>query len=831
MHTYTMSFVVPPNTHRNPLQIITDASIKKSAGQAALTCLRAIREEMLPMSEVGRQQYCHDLYKLVSDESWSTFVSIKNNLFIYCCHLVVTHPLFATNVIAGVDECIRYVQRAHDVDIAAQYGNTNRDFIYKPPDIKKNHSESNGSVSNQESDAPMPPPMPPPMQRKPGVASVGFVPGMGLNGFISETNEEKTEKHQPRKPMLILKFGNSNDDDSSDEKPEDERAIYDLTNALKKSSNGSDMAYFRTLPQKKRQRLAREARAVAKRLKVQEPAMFRILRLKTTARNRDILLRNLLRLKSIARSGGERSKSTLWLQSVESIPFGKIAALPTNPSGRKQLLEKAIQTMEKVTYGQTEVKHELIKMFGKLLTKPRGSGLTVIAIQGPPGVGKTTLIQHGLSKIMRRPFQVIPLGGAVDSSYLTGHDYTYEGSRWGRIIDALMTSGVMNPVLFFEELDKISETHKGQELMNLLMHLTDPCQSHRFQDRYFGEIEFDLSDCVIVFSLNNTDTIPPVLLDRLQLIRVPAFTPREKIEIAKRFLIPSILTSVGLDEKSIVFSDAVLQMIIDRYTSEAGVRRLKECLTSCVQEVNIVRVREHVTMPLQITESMIIDQWFRKKVSVQHTRIAPKNMVGRCCGLWANRYENGGLCPIEVSMIPMPKPLSLELTGSQGKVMQESMRCARTVAWNLLSTHVQKRWMSQWTDSPQGFHIHVPSGAVPKDGPSAGVAVTLAILSVLTDLPIQRDVAFTGEIKLQNDVGIIGGLQAKVSGAIRAGVKTIGFPVKNRKDWDNINAEIRSKLQFQTMQTIQDAIKLAFTNDIYSLLEVRCNDAETCLNK
>lgn len=791
----------------NPLRIIRNESINRAAGQAAITCLHAIREAMLPMSEQGRQQYCHDLYRLVTDESWLTHASMKNNVFMYCCYLLTTHSMFSTNVLACIDVCIRHIRDTHCVNVTDERSFASGAAIF-------GSGATNGTVLEPTADAttkPEPPDEPP----------AGSMPDHIFD-----------EPPHGRKPMLVLKFGRSDEDDSSDEIPEDERAINSLTNVLNKSSKRSDMAYFRSLPPGKRQRLAKEARAATRRLKVQVPAIFRILQLRTSARNRDVLLRNMLRLKTIARSGGERSKSALWLQSVESIPFGKIASLPSNPSQRKHLLEKAMKTMDSVTYGQADVKHELLKLFAKLLTKPRGSGLTVVAIQGPPGVGKTTLIQHGLSKILRRPFQVIPLGGAVDSSYLTGHDYTYEGSRWGRIVDALMTAGVMNPVLFFEELDKVSETHKGNELMNLLMHLTDPCQSHRFQDRYFGEIEFNLSDCIIVFSLNSTDTIPPVLLDRLKLIRVQAFTPTEKVEIAKRFLVPTITSSVGMGKGSVIFSDEVLHMLINRFTSEAGVRRLKECLTSCIQEVNVARVRDKIKFPLHVTKSMVIDDWFHKKPFVHRARIAAEARIGHCCGLWANRYEDGGLCPIEASLIPMPKPLSLELTGSQGNVMQESMRCARTVAWNLLSPELQKRWMAQWANEPQGFHIHVPSGAVPKDGPSAGVAVTLALLSVLTCLPIKRDVAFTGEIKLQNNVGMIGGLRAKVTGAIRAGIGTIGFPLTNQKDWQNIDEEVRSKLSFRTLRTIRDAIQMAFTNEINAMLrsEARLNDRENNRN-
>lgn len=798
----------------SPMNILANASIKNCIGQTIACILKEFRSNMRHMSESGRRRWITDLLNIVSDEAILTLVSMKNNVFYFCCYNVMSHPLFYTNVQAAVDACLK--------SLTAQYLSSPNGM--QMPKLSRNmkpsldmFDKSSNSNSRKKSFIFNIPKAPP---------KVGTTKESGKK-FSAE---DAMKKNALRKIMI---FSDATGLFAQPELPSltpEEKSIQELNNVLSKGSE-APIPYFRKLPQKRQRSLARQAKLVTKRLRTHEPVIFKILSLNTTKRNKDILMRNYQT--KINKLGGERSKASTWLKTIESIPFGKKIELPGKRTTHKKLLSSAAKILDSVTYGQVDVKRELLKLMGQLLTrgqnpsKKSSPGMTVIAVNGPPGVGKTTLIQHGLAKILGRPFNVIPLGGAVDSSYLVGHNYTYEGSRWGRIVDSLIESKCMNPVIFFEELDKVSETRKGQEIMNLLMHLTDPCQSHRFQDRYFGEIDFDLSDIIIVFSLNSIQKIDRVLLDRLQLINVKPFTIADKVQIAQKFLIPECLKHVGLSEGDVAFPEKTVRMFADQYTSEAGVRRLKECINFSIRELNVRRIESVIKFPVQVTPTMISDDLFKKKIPIEYARVLMQDHVGYCVGLWANSFSDGGICPIEVSMIPKTKALELELTGCQGKVMKESMHCARTVAWNLLPQEYQVHWNSKWkTNGAQGFHIHVPSGAVPKDGPSAGVAITLAILSILTDKPIRRDVAFTGEINLKGMVGRIGGLQSKLTGASRAGVTVVGYPESNDGDLQNVDTLITDSIKTYPLKTIHDAIGLAFADTPFKVI----TNSETKLN-
>lgn len=805
----------------NPLKIIIDKGIKNTANESIRYTFVSLKNRIVNMNESGRRQYIFDIYDIVSNKKKFSFIDPNYNILLYCTYNILFHPLFTTSILACIDLCMLQ----HKTTLAS---NTQR--VSAPPQKPPQPPQHISLKPFLHSKPPLPREIP---STVPTIPTPSSLPTSSINVSLSSLDQKHPEPKQHKIPnkrvssifekILILQ------DESKKINPKNrnERAIVDLKNSLETEID--EIEYYRKLPAKKRNWLAEEATNISKRIRIKEPAIIKILNLKTTNKNKDILLRNYLRLKKISERGGERSKSNTWLQTIETIPFGKKANI--DKSKVKKTLQQAKEFLDSVTYGQFDVKQEMMQLMGKLLSKQNKKGLTVLAIQGPPGVGKTTLIQHGLSKILKRPFNVIPLGGAVDSSYLVGHDYTYEGSRWGRIVDSLIESKVMNPCLFFEELDKISESRKGQELMNLLMHLTDPCQVHRFQDRYFGQIDFNLSDSIIVFSLNSTKTIPRVLLDRLKVIKVKAYTVFEKIKIAQKFLIPNIMKEINIFPSNIKFSDDIVKYITEHYTSEAGVRKLKECLVSIIQELNLRNLQDEVQYPVVITESLITNDIFAKKQQITYVKVGKQDQIGYCCGLWANAYEDGGICQIEVSLLPKSKPLELELTGSQGKVMQESMHCARTVAWELLNDAHKVHWMKRWENGGNtGFHIHVPSGAVPKDGPSAGVAITLALLSILTNLPIKKDAAFTGEIKLRGLVGKIGGLQAKLTGATRAGVKVVGFPENNSIDLQNIHKDIYCKLVLNKLSHIRDAIDIAFDNKINDYLTCRPTDGGCLAN-
>ena len=278
--------------------------------------------------------------------------------------------------------------------------------------------------------------------------------------------------------------------------------------------------------------------------------------------------------------------------------------------------------MDNAVYGHDNAKKQILQVIAQTITKSSEGG-SVIAIQGPPGVGKTQLIQDGISKALDKPFEFISLGGATDSAFLEGFDYTYEGSRWGKIIDCIINAKCMNPVIFFDELDKVSDTSKGEEIINILMHLTDSTQNNHFNDKYFQGIDFDLSKCIFIFSFNDEWKINRILKDRMYIIRTDGFQLNEKIKISKNYLIPKIINSVGYNEENIILGDDIIKFIIENYTFEGGVRKLKECVLEICKEINLRRLNgtklldKKIKFPVNLTVDMLINDIFKKEKKCQ----------------------------------------------------------------------------------------------------------------------------------------------------------------------------------------------------------------------
>jgi ATP-dependent Lon protease len=274
-------------------------------------------------------------------------------------------------------------------------------------------------------------------------------------------------------------------------------------------------------------------------------------------------------------------------------------------------------TLNDVVYGMNDAKIQIMQMIGQWIANPNAIG-TAIAIKGPMGTGKTTLIKDGISKILNRPFNLLALGGATDSSYLEGHSYTYEGSTWGKIVDILLQSKTSNPIIFFDELDKVSDTPKGEEITGILTHLTDTTQNTNFHDKYFSEIDFDLSKSLFIFSYNDESKINPILLDRMYKISVKGYDVKEKIVIAKKYLLPKIYEQINFNKEDIIINDDIIKYIIDNYTdAEDGVRNLKRCLEIIFTKLNLFRLMKpgenlfeedlsiKIEFPLIITEKIL----------------------------------------------------------------------------------------------------------------------------------------------------------------------------------------------------------------------------------
>jgi ATP-dependent Lon protease len=307
---------------------------------------------------------------------------------------------------------------------------------------------------------------------------------------------------------------------------------------------------------------------------------------------------------------GDYYKNKTWIDTFISIPWNIHINLPIKledgVSACNSFLQESREILDSAVYGLDDAKLQIMQLMGQLITNPT-SVCGSIAIHGPPGTGKTSLIKEGVSKILKRPFAFIALGGATDSSYLEGHSITYEGSIWGKIVQILLECKCMNPVIYFDELDKISDSAKGQEIMNVLLHLTDTTQNSQFHDKYFTEIDFDLSKCLFIFSYNDASKISPILMDRMHNIRMPSFTQKEKVVIATDFLLPKIRQMIKFQEGEIIIPDSVINYIIKTFCIEEGVRNLKRCLEIIHTKMNLIRLLDDDSkMKKEILNSEIV---------------------------------------------------------------------------------------------------------------------------------------------------------------------------------------------------------------------------------
>lgn len=460
---------------------------------------------------------------------------------------------------------------------------------------------------------------------------------------------------------------------------------------------------------------------------------------------------------------------------------------------KRNYMKKVDTILDKCTYGQIDAKKQMKRIIGQWMNG--NSKGQCFGLCGPPGVGKTTLCKNGLAKCLfdengeDRPFAFLPLGGATNGSILEGHHYTYLGSTWGKIVDILIETKCMNPIIYIDELDKISKTEHGKEIVSILTHITDQSQNKEFYDRYFASIPIDLSQILFIFSYNDRDNIDRILRDRIQEITIKPLSVNEKLVICQDYIIPEILTNVGFSTNEIIFKNEILTNIITKYTYEAGIRKMNEILYDIIREINLKKIEDEneiLEYPLTINNNLIKDI-LSKKTPITSQKIYKEPKIGIGLGLYAvgGNIGLGGLTIIQVMNTYSEKKFSLEkLTGSLGDVMKESVTCSMTVAWNILPDEIKQKI----TESKDGYglHIHCGDGGTNKDGPSAGIVLCLSIISRLTNIPIRNDVAMTGEIDLQGNSCEIGGLYSKLQGAYDAGVKKVLVPIDNDKDLDII---------------------------------------------
>lgn len=478
--------------------------------------------------------------------------------------------------------------------------------------------------------------------------------------------------------------------------------------------------------------------------------------------------------------------------------------------------------LDSAVYGHNKAKRQIERIIGQWMTGSQ-SGYC-FGFEGPPGVGKTSLAKKGLAKCLTdengvsRPFGFIAIGGSSNSSTLDGHNYTYVGSTWGRIVDILIESKCMNPIIFIDELDKISKTEQGKEIIGILTHLVDPTQNDSFQDKYFNGIDIDLSKALFIFSYNDASLLDRILLDRIHRIKFSSQSTEQKIIITRDYILPEIYEKLNMIDM-IHINDDVIKYIIDYYTYESGVRKLKEVLFEIISEINLEILNnqlDNFQIPYNINIENIKNKYLKHRDEVSIKKIHTTPEVGIINGLWANNIGQGGIIPIQCSLYPSSSLLDFKLTGMQGDVMKESMNVAKTLAYKLTPKERQKKLIIDFKETQlQGVHIHCPEGATPKDGPSAGTAITCCIYSLLNNLKINNTIAITGEINLQGFVTAIGGLDLKILGGIRAGIKHFIFPKENKKDFDKFfhkyeKNELIKDIIFTQVENIKEVIDIVF---------------------
>lgn len=583
--------------------------------------------------------------------------------------------------------------------------------------------------------------------------------------------------------------------------------------SMKNMSEDQCHKYLNELSNEDREKILSEAERVEGIKKNEKPMYFKILDLPIPLDERKEILKV---FNSIGGPGSDSTKSVNWIDKVMSIPFGKYIGIK-KINNVKKFIKSLEYQMNQSVYGHDDAKRKIIQIMCQGIRNKNSKGL-VIGLEGPPGNGKTTLIENGICKVLERPFIPISLGGAQDSSFLEGHSFTYIGSIPGRIAEGIISSKCMNPVFYFDELDKISNTDKGLEIVNLLVHLIDPAQNHHYRDKYFHGVNIDLSKATFIFSFNDASLINHILLDRITVIKTQPLDLTQKQIISNKYLLPNILKDVGLKENSIKVNDEIWSYIINKYTFEGGVRKFKELMYHIVRELNIYNLTKtklngrKVIFPIELNLDDILDL-LKDYREIENCKIHKISSVGIINGMWASLYGVGGVLPIEIVTYPTNNIFTIKKTGSMKQVMQESIEVALAVAWNKTNDNIKKKWTTKWKDFMEGFHVHCPDGATPKDGPSAGSALTTCFYSLLNNKIVPNTVSLTGEINLRGEITRIGGLAQKIAGSKKAGVKKIYYPNENQIDIDTIREktpEILKGLELIGVDNIDEVLTTIF---------------------
>jgi ATP-dependent Lon protease len=521
---------------------------------------------------------------------------------------------------------------------------------------------------------------------------------------------------------------------------------------------------------------------------------------------RDAALAEVGKLERTPDASPETGWIRTWLDTILDIPWNERTEDAYDIAGARQILDEDHT-------GLDDVKDRIIEYLAvRKRRNDRGLGViggrrsgAVLALVGPPGVGKTSL-GESVARAMGRKFVRVALGGVRDEAEIRGHRRTYVGALPGRIVRAIREAGTMNPVVLLDEVDKIGADYRGDPAAALL-EVLDPAQNHTFRDHYL-DVDLDLSDVVFLATANVLDSIPSALLDRMELVTLDGYTEDEKVAIARDHLLPRQLDKAGLSAEEITIEEAALRLIAAEYTREAGVRSLERSISRVLRKVAAKEALDPETLPVTVSVANLKDYLGRPRFTPETslTEDSRRTAVpGVATGL-AVTGAGGDVLYIEASLAdPETGGEGVTLTGQLGDVMKESAQ----IALSYLRSHGAELELPVGDLKDRGVHIHVPAGAVPKDGPSAGVTMTTALASLLSGRAVRSDVAMTGEVSLTGRVLPIGGVKQKLLAAHRAGITTVLIPQRNEPDLDDVPAEVLARLDVHPMSDVRDVLALA----------------------
>jgi ATP-dependent Lon protease len=583
---------------------------------------------------------------------------------------------------------------------------------------------------------------------------------------------------------------------------EREVTIAETQRALAQTSEDEDMD-----PKRRERLLRRRLRDIERELGEADPGIREVEELREKLEEaglpEDALAqaeRELLRLAALPQHAPDRHLIRTYVEWMTDLPW-------STETADKLELPDARKVLDADHHGLEKVKDRILEFLAVRKLAPEAKS-PILCFVGPPGVGKTSL-GRSVARTMGREFVRASLGGMRDEAEIRGHRRTYVGAMPGRILQSLRRAGSRNPVFLLDEIDKLGADFRGDP-SSALLEVLDPEQNHTFSDHYI-EVPFDLSRVLFIATANSLSTIPPALLDRMEVIELPGYTQRDKLEIARRHLLPKQLEAHGLDAERVNFAEAALEKVVVEYTREAGVRNLDRFIATLMRKVAL-RVAGHRTAatpdaaPLEINADFVAEALGAPPHLPETAERT--HQTGVVVGL-AYTNHGGDILFIEATVMKGGQGLRLRLTGQLGDVMRESAEAALSwVRSNADSIGIPKEDLED-----REIHLHIPAGAVPKDGPSAGVTMVTAIVSALTGRRARGDVAMTGEISLRGRVLPVGGIKDKVLAAARAGVDVVLLPRRNEKDLVEVPDEVREKLELELVDTIDDVLALALESE------------------